>query len=818
MSEVAVESSVVVDLNEKVRVLHVDDDSALLKISKQCLEIEAPVQIDTAMSVDEASAKLEKEKYDVVVSDYQMPGKDGLEFLKELREKGNTIPFIIFTGKGREEVAIKALNLGASQYLNKTGDPETVYCELAHAITEVAERKRAREEKNRVERALREASEKYEQLFNSALDGILINGPDGNISSLNPAAARMLGYDNREELIGKPAVQLYADPEVRSQVLKELTAEGSLQDCELLWKKKDGTLIEILANITLQKDEKGNLLRTEGIVRDVTDKKKAERALVESEQKLRSVVYGSPIPAFYINRNHKVVYWNGALEKYSGIKAEEIVGTDQHWRAFYPQKRPCMADLVLGDDTDSIATLYPGKYRKSDLVEGGYEATDFFPKLGKNGAWLYFTAVGIRDSRGSLVGALEMLEDITERKKAEEALQDSEARFRELADRLPEMVLEIDAGGRVIFINKRGLELTGYSEDDFKGGFDANLFVAPEDLERSKENMKEMFSGEMRQSNEYTFIKKNGTRYPVSLSSGPIVKDGKIVGARGIIVDISGRKKAEEALRTSEEKYRAIFENEFDFVTYVDINGRILDVNDRVEGLLGFKREEIVGKRFEEIGLVDSNRLPELLRFFDESVQRGIIQGIIEIELIRKNGEKVPVEVGTRFIRDSAGRVTGTINTFRDITERKRAEIALFESSRTLNESQMLMNAIFNSTNDLIWSVSADDFRLLTFNKATSDYFLRTQNLTLKTGMNSRDIMPTEQLAQKWLELNKRALREGSFTLEYTTLKEPRVLELKFNLLKHDEKPFAIAVFGKDITEQRKEEERVKSQNKARAQ
>ena len=117
MDERAVESSarIVLDLNDRIRVLHVDDDSCILKIAKQCLEMEGPFQVDTALSVEEALMKLEKDKYDIVVSDYQMPEKDGLDFLKALRSKGDAIPFIMFTGKGREEVAIKALNLEANQ-------------------------------------------------------------------------------------------------------------------------------------------------------------------------------------------------------------------------------------------------------------------------------------------------------------------------------------------------------------------------------------------------------------------------------------------------------------------------------------------------------------------------------------------------------------------------------------------------------------------------------------------------------------------------------------------------------------------------------
>ena len=139
----------------------------------------------------------------------------------------------------------------------------------------------------------------------------------------------------------------------------------------------------------------------------------------------------------------------------------------------------------------------------------------------------------------------------------------------------------------------------------------------------------------------------------------------------------------------------------------------------------------------------------------------------------------------------------------RMIKQRKEAESALYET-------QILMNSIINSTKDMIWSVSADGFRLLTFNKALSDYFLRTQNLRLKTGMSQEEIMPTEQLVQKWIELNRRALREGSLSLEYVTSKDPRVLELTFNVLKKREKPFGIAVFARDITERKRIEEALK--------
>ncbi len=154
-----------------IRVLHVDDDSSLLELSEQILVGMGAFNIDHACCVDEALKKLASESYDLVVSDYEMPTKNGLEFLQELREQKNYIPFIMFTGKGREEVIIKALNLGADRYVNKNGDPETVYFELSHAITATVEQKKS---KSKV-MLLKEFGER---LIDSISDALIVINPD----------------------------------------------------------------------------------------------------------------------------------------------------------------------------------------------------------------------------------------------------------------------------------------------------------------------------------------------------------------------------------------------------------------------------------------------------------------------------------------------------------------------------------------------------------------------------------------------------------------------------------------------------------------
>jgi len=181
----------------------------------------------------------------------------------------------------------------------------------------------------------------------------------------------------------------------------------------------------------------------------------AYKALRESEESLSQIVQGSAVATFVIDDEHTVTHWNRACENLTGIPADEMVGTQEHWRAFYAAERPLMADLVIGGVSEKeIASHYGARYRGAALIEGAHEAEGFFPDLGQAGRWLFFSAVPLRDTQGNTIGAIETLQDITERRRLEAQLR--QASKMEAIGQL--------AGGVAHDFNNLLTVISGYSE------------------------------------------------------------------------------------------------------------------------------------------------------------------------------------------------------------------------------------------------------------------------------------------------------------------------------------------------------------------
>ena len=407
----AVEATDLVAANKKsvIRVLHVDDDPSILEVSEDImLHMNSNLKFGSACGVAEAFKKLATGNYDIVVSDYEMPQKNGLDFLKELKQQKNEIPFILFTGKGREEVAIKALNLGADGYFNKQGSAETVYGELSHAIFSLVENKKTREALTR--------SELRATTLASIGDAVIATDTSGKVTFMNLEAEKITGW-NPHEALQKPITQVFNIINEQTRIgvddLVKLVLEKKiivrLVDRTLLV-RKDGSEISVDDSAAPIKDKEGNITGVVLIFRDITQSRNAEQIIFDEREYAQNILATMRESLLVLDDNLKVVSANDSFYRTFEATSKETEGK-------------CIYDL--GDcqwDIPKLRELLE-KIIPTQQFFDNFEVEHVFPKIGHRTMLLNARQMLQRVKGATLI--LVAFEDITERKKAEEELKNS---------------------------------------------------------------------------------------------------------------------------------------------------------------------------------------------------------------------------------------------------------------------------------------------------------------------------------------------------------------------------------------------------------
>lgn len=303
-----------------------------------------------------------------------------------------------------------------------------------------------------------------------------------------------------------------------------------------------------------------------------------------------------------------------------------------------------------------------------------------------------------------------------DRYHAVSSLQRSEERFRELVDLLPEIVFEFDNDGVLTFANKQSYEITGYTVKEYAKGFKAIDFVAPEDRERCLANMQRILNGEYPGVSEYRAIRKDGSTFTVMINSAPVIRDGKIAGIRGIIIDITEQKKVEAELRESEEKYRQLFEMESDAIFLVDAQtGGIIDVNHAALDLYGYRRNELVTRNYSTVAHESNESVASLVR------HHGRMPLIFHR---KKDGTVFPVEISIRgFILQ--GRDVNVL-AVRDNTDR-------FNARRELEHQREYFKSIIDNAPNCIY-VKNRNGGIVLANRMYTDLFGETSDAGIHGG------------------------------------------------------------------------------------
>jgi two-component system cell cycle sensor histidine kinase/response regulator CckA len=385
-------------------------------------------------------------------------------------------------------------------------------------------------EQKQVEETLRLRDAKITSLFRAAPVGIgmVVNRV---LQEVNETLCQMTGF-TREELIGKDARMLYPTQEdyefVGLEKYRQIGQEGT-GTVETDWRRKDGSIFPIILRSSPL--DVADLSR--GVtftVLDITEHKKAESALKRSEEMFREAFHTSP-DSITINRLHDGIYIsvNEGFTKNTNYTEEDVEG-----------KTPL--DINIWDSSDDLKKLVKGLKQRGEVrnMEASFRR--------KNGDILYGLISASMINIGGIPHILSVTRDITKRKKAEDAMQQSEKKFRDLAELLPQVVFEFDLQGRFTYVNRYALNLFGYSQTDIEQGLNALDMIAPADRDRAAINIMKIERKEKETGTEYTAVRKNGEEFPVIIYLTPIHADEKVVGLRGILVDMTERKQLESQL------------------------------------------------------------------------------------------------------------------------------------------------------------------------------------------------------------------------------------------------------------------------------
>jgi PAS domain S-box-containing protein len=560
------------DRKSVIRVLYVDDDPSIIEVSKQILiDIDARFEINDVCCVDEAFKKLETGQYDVVVSDYELPLKNGLEFLRELRERHREIPFILFTGRGREEVAIEALNLGADSYISKIGSPKTVFCELADAINKAVQHKKSRE-------LLAGSEAKYRTLVEKSLQGILVTKVAPlRLVFANNAIEKILGYSLHELMSLSPqGIMGLIYPEDRAIFFKRMESRLQGEQPETFHEfravRKDGSIIWM--NALANRIEFEGQPAVQGVFLDIDERKKLEATVKEKLDMLEALTQNIGAGFVTISKDYRVMYANKFVKNNIGNVEGKL----------------CYATL------NTLDHICPDCGVKKVFEEGVAKDSHEYSQIGIDGKQFFvdIIATPLKDKDGNVTAALEFIVDIGEKKRLQQKLQTNEAKFRAISDSAIDAIFMFDEEDKITYWNPAAERIFGFTEKEAVGE-KVNATLVPS---RFREGHLKLTSelgkvknkknaGEIR---EVPALRKDGAEFSMELSMAPLQLENKGYFV-AIARDVTERKKAEEHRKVLERKV-----NDYSKHLKCMVDLRTVQLKDSNERLVRSERLAAIGE------------------------------------------------------------------------------------------------------------------------------------------------------------------------------------------------------------------------------
>jgi two-component system cell cycle sensor histidine kinase/response regulator CckA len=527
------------------------------------------------------------------------------------------------------------------------------------------------DERKQAEAALRQTSETLQTLINVAPLAIYVFDPEGRVQLWNQASERIFGW-SREEALGRlpPFIPEDKLEEFASILQRSLKGEPSSR-IELTCRKKDGSPVEISLRTAPLNGEHSKVTAVMCISADITERKQAEEALRESEERYRNLVENINLGITLIDSNYRIIMTNVGQGRLFDKPASDFIHKEC-FREF--EKRDAVCSHCPG--TRAMATGLPTEAETTGVRDDGSR----FP--------VHLRAFPTFAPDGQANGFIEVVEDITERKQAEAALRESEARFRMLVEHIPQRIFLKDRNSVYITCNYNYARDLGIEVDVIAGKTDYD-FHPKELAEKYRADDQRVMVSETVETFEEKYVSLERDYWVRTIKVPVRGEHGNIMGVFGIFEDITERKQAEESLRQAEEKYRSIFENAVEGIFQSTPEGRYIGANPAMARMFGYESPEELMADITDIATqvyVDPQRRADFRRLMAKD---GIVKDF-EYQIHRKGGGSLWLSENARAVFNEKGDILYFEGFMKDISKRKEAENKL---ARLRHHQELILNS-----------------------------------------------------------------------------------------------------------------------------
>ena len=551
---------------------------------------------------------------------------------------------------------------------------------------------------------LEESEQKYRSIFENIQDVFYRTDKEGIITEITPSIEHYSGY-KRSEIIGKSVALFYKNHEDKNQLVEKLKNHGSVSDFEIRLRTKTGRLVYASANSRLLLNDDNEIYGTEGTLRDITDRKKAEQELQETHHFFNQIISNTSDGIYVCDKELKYIHWNPSMEKISGYKACQVLGKS-------------VTELFPHVEKEKLDLLYKKALKGKFVKTGDYNFE--IQETGKTG-WAQSFYGPVRNSDGEITGVLGTVVDITERKQAEEKLKESDDTLKKLSKQVPGTIYQFqqfpDGSSCFPFASDGIRDIYEVDPEEVKN--DASKAIErihPEDLEKVISSINQSFQTLNKWELDYRVnLPDKGNRWLRGRARPEKLQDNSVIW-HGYLADVTEEKEIVNANLQLKKQFQAVLDTMPNQVFVKDINGRILLANKAAADYHDTTSERLIGKTDKNLG-VSKKQSDKYIKSTRKVIETGEPHFINEGLLINKNGEKEWHQAIKVPFQQHGSDKPAVLIVVTDITQRKKKEIELSETigiagdqnKRLLNFAHIVSHNLRNHAGNISMLLSLYD-------------------------------------------------------------------------------------------------------------